>query len=81
MTPEYRHLLLAERVNAGMLEEDGLKAAECAQVTRALVDCIRLKRDMRGCPDPRPVDVSKPTRKRKVQSGPDVWTDPTAPKV
>lgn len=60
---EYKHVLLAERAMAKMLEKEDLKGAEGAQVTRALCDAIRLKRDMRGVPDPRPVDVSKPAGK------------------
>lgn len=67
---EYKHVLLAERVMSRLLEKEDLKAAEGAQVTRALCDAVRLKRDMRGVPDPKPVDSQPKVRKPKTSPGP-----------
>jgi hypothetical protein len=55
---EYKHLLLAERVMATALQDTEGKLSERSQCARALVDLVRLKRDIRGVPDPKPVDVS-----------------------
>lgn len=58
---EYHDLVAAQRVLSGLLKPE-IKPSDGAQVSRALVDLIRLKRDMRGIPDPKPVDVAKPQR-------------------
>lgn len=65
-TPEYQHLLLAERVMAEILEKGDGKLSELAQCARALVDLVVLKRNMRGDPNPKPVDVSEGKRKRRA---------------
>lgn len=80
---EYKALLTAQKALTLALEpkanEQGAvlypEPRDSAQVTRALVDLVRLKRDMRGVPDPKPVDVSQTKRKRKPDSG---WIDPSA---
>lgn len=78
-TPEYQHLLAAERVLVSAIDADEAKLSERSQCARALVDLIRLKRDMRGVPDPRPVDVSQKVRKRRTSSeSMPTPTDPTA---
>ncbi len=62
-TPEYQNLLAAERVMVKTMEDDSVKPSERSQCARALVDIIQLKRNMRGDPNPKPVDVSKPSGK------------------
>lgn len=64
-TDEYKHVLLAERTMARLLEREDIKPSDGAQCTRALVDAVRLKRDMRGVPDPRPVDVGKASKRQR----------------
>lgn len=73
--PEYKDLLAAQRVLRATIDSGDHTLPALAQGTRALVDVIRLKRDMRGVPDPRPVDVSKPAKRQRRASG----IDPSAP--
>lgn len=68
-------MLGAQRVLADSMDKQVEKRAEYAQIARALCDVIRLKRDMRGVPDPKPVDVSQTKRRRKPDSG---WIDPSS---
>ena len=81
---EYRDVLKCQRAMSAILDRENLKGSEGAQVVRALVDAVRLKRDMRNIPDPRPADVSRPARKpRSSGSSPtpaDAPTDLSVPK-
>lgn len=65
---EYHHLLTAQRLILEALKAGDEMLSAKSQGTRALCDVIRLKRDMRGVPDPKPVDttqVAKPRRARR----------------
>jgi hypothetical protein len=77
---EYHDLVAAQRVLSNAMTEEGAKLSERSQCARALVDIVRLKRDMRGIPDPKPVDVqAKIKRSRTIRDPGDSPTDPTAP--
>jgi hypothetical protein len=80
-TDEYKHLLAAERSLSDEIETPGEKS-NCAMLARALVDVIRLKRDIRGVPDPKPVEVGKPagkaSRARSINSHAQPLPDPPA---
>ena len=77
---EYANLLEAQRLMLIALKSGDDKLGAKSQGTRALVEVIRLKRDIRGVPDPRPVDVSnrKPAKSRHqaVESFPDAPAPP-----
>ena len=69
-TEEYRDVLKAQRAMSRMLESDGIKPSEGAQVTRALIEAVRLKRDMRGVPDPRPQDMGPKAKRSRASRAP-----------
>lgn len=56
-TKEYRHLLDTEKALSAEIQSPG-ERSNIAQLARALVDVIRLKRDIRGIPNPRDIDVA-----------------------
>ena len=78
-TEEYRDILKAQRAMSRILERDDLKGAEGAQVVRALVDAVRLKRDMRGIPDPKPIDATLTRKQKRVGPGRPTPAQPPAP--
>lgn len=61
---EYHDLVAAQKVLSQELESPPEKSAT-PMLARALVDVIQLKRKMRGLPDPRPVEVEDPRKRRK----------------
>lgn len=71
---EYKDLLTAQRTLRKVIALADAKLGELSQGTRALVDVIRLKRDIRGIPDPKPQDVS-PKAKRRSSAGPATPTE------
>jgi len=65
-TPEYRHLLAAERVLSKCLERPDIEPRDAAMVASALTRTVDQKRVMRGQPAPKPADAKPKSYKPKV---------------
>lgn len=77
-TPEYLHLILAERAIAGALG-DKPEHRDIAQLASALVRVIDQKRVMRGMPAPKPESgIRKGVRRNNNGAQLDTPSDPTA---
>ena len=61
----YRDAVALQKVVFKRITEDGVDDKFLGNVVRAWIDLERLKRDMTGKPNPKPIDVTKLLNKRQ----------------